>query len=294
MSGPQSGVGLDPYSPAEMAQRVEAGGVVKAGLNVANTLALAVLAGAFIGLGGMFSTVVGTDTGLGFGVTRLLVGLAFSLGLVLVVVGGAELFTGNNLIVMAWAHGKVGAGAVARNWALVYLGNFAGAAATALGIYLTGIAALDGHRVGANALAIANAKVNLAWSDAFMRGVYCNALVCLAVWLGYSARTTTDKVLCVVFPITAFVAAGLEHSIANMYFIPLGLLLRGDAEVVAATGRDAAAFARLDWPGFLFGNLLPVTLGNLVGGAVMVGLVYWFVYLRPRPPAAASASEKGR
>jgi formate/nitrite transporter len=210
----------------------------------------------------------------------LLVGLAFSLGLVLVVVGGAELFTGNNLIVMAYAQGKVSTWALGRNWSLVYLGNFIGAVATAVGVYLTGLAAQDRHQVGATALLLANAKVNLPWHEAFMRGVYCNALVCLAVWLGYSARTTTDRILCVLFPITAFVAAGFEHSIANMYFIPLGLFLRADAEVLAATQKDSAHFDHLSWGSFLLNNLLPVTLGNIVGGALMVGLVYWFVYLR--------------
>jgi formate transporter len=283
---------LDPYSPPEMAQRLEAGGVAKSHLDFGNTLALGVLAGAFIGLGAMFSTVVATDTGLGYGVTRLLVGLSFSLGLVLVVVGGAELFTGNNLIVMAWAHGKVSTGALGRNWAIVYVGNFIGALATAVGVYLTGIAALDGHKVGATALVIANAKVNLAWTEAFMRGVYCNALVCLAVWLCYSARTSADKILCVLFPITAFVAAGFEHSIANMYFIPLGLFLRGDEAILAATQKDPADFTLLTWSGFLLDNLVPVTLGNIVGGALMVGLVYWFVYLRRRTEGSQSQAKE--
>jgi formate/nitrite transporter len=280
MSEPRSSLILDPYSPAEMAQKVEAGGVVKARQDFLNTLVLAILAGAFIGLGAMFSTIVATDTGLGYGATRLLVGLSFSLGLVLVTVGGAELFTGNNLIVMAWAHGKVSTGRICRNWAIVYLGNFIGALATALGVYLTDIAAQDGHKVGATALLIANAKVNLTWQAAFMRGVYCNALVCLAVWLVHSSRTTTDKILAVIFPITAFVAAGFEHSIANMYFVPLGLMLKSDTAVVAATQNAPSDFANLTWNRFLFSNLVPVTLGNIAGGALMVGLIYWFVYLR--------------
>ncbi len=273
---------LDSYTPTEMAQKAEAGGVSKVRLDLGSMLMLSVLAGAFIGLGAMFSTVVATNTGLGYGVTRLLVGLAFCLGLVLVVIGGAELFTGNNLVVMAWAHGKVGTAALCRNWAIVYLGNFVGAVATAVGVYLSDIAVLDEQRVGATALLIATAKVNLTWMQAFMRGVYCNALVCLAVWLTYAGRTTTDKVLCVLFPITAFVAAGFEHSIANMYFVPMGLLLRHDAAVVAASQRSAADFVPLTWGSFLWDNLLPVTLGNVVGGALMVGLVYWFVYLRRR------------
>jgi formate/nitrite transporter len=265
-----------------MAQKAEAGGVAKVRQDLGDTLMLSVLAGAFIGLGAMFSTVVGTETGVGYGVSRLLVGLAFCLGLILVVVGGAELFTGNNLIVMAWAHGRVSTAALLGNWALVFLGNFVGAAGTALGVYLSGVWVLDGHKVGATALVIAAAKCNLSWSDAFLRGAYCNALVCLAVWLSYSARTTTDKVFCILFPITAFVAAGFEHSIANLYFIPLGLLLRGQGEVVAVAPNPAGNLSLLTWEGFLWGNLLPVTLGNILGGALMVGLVYWFVYLRPR------------
>lgn len=269
---------FDPYTPAEIAQKAEQVGVAKAQLDPGSTLMLGILAGAFIGLGAMFSTVVATETKLGYGVTRLLVGLAFSLGLILVVVGGAELFTGNNLIVMAWAHGKVSMGALLRNWAMVYAGNFIGAVATAYGVYWSGIWSLNDHKVGAAALTVAAAKCNLTWLEAFMRGVFCNALVCLAVWLAFSARNTTDKIAAVVFPVTAFVAAGFEHSIANMYFIPMGLLLRDHGEVIAALRN--VPLDHLTLSAFLLKNLLPVTLGNIGGGAVMVGLVYWFVYLR--------------
>ncbi len=250
-----------------MASRVEAGGVAKASLDAPRLVALAILAGAFIGLGAVVSTVAATDTGLGYGPTRLLAGFSFSLGLILVMVGGAELFTGNNLIVIAWADRRVSTLALLRNWGLVYVGNFVGALATAYGVYLSGIHKLAGGKVGANAIAIATTKVSLSFSEAFVRGMFCNALVCLAVWLGFSARTTTDKILAIVFPITAFVAAGFEHSIANMYFVPLGMLLEGSEPVIT-------------WSGFLVGNLLPVTLGNIVGGSLMVGLMYWFIYLR--------------
>lgn len=263
---PERSLSLDPYSPREMASRVQAGGVAKAALGVQETLALAVLAGAFIGLGAMLATVAATDNGLGFGASRLLVGVAFSLGLVLVLVGGAELFTGNALIVMAWAEGKVTAWAMLRNWGLVYVGNFVGAAATALGIFLAGVHQLEGGKVGATAIALAHGKLALDFAPAFFRGVFCNALVCLAVWLALSSRTTTDKILCIVLPVTTFVAAGLEHSIANMYFVPMGMLL------------DSS----LTWRAFVLDNLLPVTLGNIVGGSLMVGLVYWFIYLRKR------------
>lgn len=260
----------DPYTPAEMAGRVQLGGVAKASLDAPRMFALAVLAGAFIGLGAAFSTVAATDTGLGYGPTRVLAGFTFSLGLILVMVGGAELFTGNALIVIALADRKITALALLRNWAIVYAGNFVGAIATAYGVYVCRIHALAGGKIGATALAIANAKVSLSFSEAFMRGVFCNALVCLAVWLCFSARTTTDKIASIVFPVTAFVAAGFEHSIANMYFVPMGMLLQ-----------DPSA-ASITWGGFVFGNLLPVTLGNIAGGSLMVGLAYWFIYLRKK------------
>lgn len=274
-TSPDQGPGAvgDPYTPAEMAARVEAGGVAKTALGAPRTFALAVLAGAFIGLGAMASTIAGTDTGLGYGPTRLLVGLAFSLGLILILVGGAELFTGNALIAMAWAARRVTTVTVLRNWATVYAGNLVGAVATAVGVHLSGVHALGGGRVADTAYRIAVAKTSLGFDEAFVRGAFCNALVCLAVWLGFSARTTTDRILCIVFPITVFVAAGFEHSIANMYFIPVGMLLQGGA------GHP------ITWTGLLLGNLLPVTLGNLVGGVLMVGLAYWFIFLRKTPTA---------
>jgi formate/nitrite transporter len=206
----------------------------------------------------------------------------FSLGLVLVVVGGAELFTGTNLIVMAWA-GRVPTSALLRNWLIVFVGNFVGATATAGLVYLGGTHHGGGGAFGATALAIAHAKLQLGFSRAVALGVLCNTLVCLAVWLTLSARTTTDRVLAIVPPISAFVAAGFEHSIANMYFIPLGLLIAGlDPAFAAAADVPGLSIHALTWGAFLARNLLPVTIGNVIGGAVLVGLVYWFVYLRPR------------
>jgi formate transporter len=277
----------DPYSPREMAGRAQAVGVAKARLDALSLLTLAVLAGAFIGLGATIATLAGTDTGLGYGPTRLLMGVAFSLGLVLVVIAGAELFTGNTLIVMAWLGRKVTTGQLLRNWAIAYAGNFLGAAATAFLVYRTAQWTLAGGKVGASALAIAVAKVNLPFGDALARGILCNALVTLAVWLCFSARSNADKILAIVPPIAAFVAAGFEHSIANMYSIPLGLLLREQPAAVAAAGVGPEALANLTWHGFLLDNLLPVTLGNIVGGALLVGAVYWLIYLRP----AAGAGE---
>jgi formate/nitrite transporter len=266
-----------------MAARVEAGGVAKANLDTATILALAVLAGAFIALGANFATIVLTDTGLGYGLSRLAGGLVFSLGLILVLVGGAELFTGDILMVMAWASGKVSTPRLLWTWTLVYAGNFIGALATVVGVCLSRQWAFDGYRVGATALTIAHAKVQHDFLGAFMLGVFCNALVCLAVWLSFSARTTTDRILAIVPPITAFVAVGFEHSIANMYFIPLGLWLRNDSRVLEVAGKAPEQLVDLTWAEFFGSNLLPVTLGNLVGGGVLVAAIYWFVYLRRRP-----------
>jgi formate/nitrite transporter len=243
-----------------------------------------VLAGAFIALGAVFSTTVaaGAAGSLPYGLTRLLVGVVFSLGLILVVVGGAELFTGNNLIVMGWASGKVSTAALLRNWCIVYTGNFAGAMATAVLMFLSGQYQFGNGGLGAAALGTAQAKAGLGFGQAVVLGILCNGLVCLAVWLTYSCRSTADKILAIIPPISAFVAAGFEHSIANMYFIPIGLFIKAAAPASfwSSLGKSASDYPDLTWSGFFFGNLLPVTLGNIVGGAVLVGAVYWFVYLR--------------
>ena len=280
-------VQIDAFPPAKMATRMEDVGVKKAQLNLSTMFALAVLAGAFIGAGAIFATTVTTGlgaAGMGYGVIKLLGGLVFCLGLIGVVVAGAELFTGNNLIVMAFASGKVGVGGVLRNWIVVYIGNFVGSIITAFVMLLTKQYMSAGGALGANALAIANGKCGLGFAQAIALGVMCNALVCLAVWLCFSARSTTDKILAILFPITAFVAAGFEHSVANMYFIPMGLLIKSFApsSFWEAIGSSPANFANLTWGAFFFRNLLPVTIGNLIGGAGFVGLVYWFIYLRPQ------------
>jgi formate transporter len=278
---------IDAFPPMEMAHRLEEVGVQKTQLDTWTMFTLAILAGAFIGAGAIFATVVSTgltDSGLGYGLARLLTGLAFCLGLVAVVVAGAELFTGNNLIIMAFASNKVSLGALLRNWAIVYVGNFAGSILTALIMLMTRQYTSAEGAVGANALAIANGKCNLDFMQAVALGIMCNALVCLAVWLCFSARSTTDKILAIILPISAFVAAGFEHSVANMYFISIGLLIKDTAApgFWAAIGKTAADFSALTWTAFLFRNLLPVTIGNMIGGVGCVGLVYWFIYLRPR------------
>jgi formate transporter len=271
---------VDSYTPPEIAHLVEAKGVAKAQAAAIKTFALAVLAGGFIGLGGVFATVAGTSTGLGFGVTRLLMGMAFSLGLVLVVVAGAELFTGNNLIVMSWVSRRITARVLLQHWGVVYLGNLVGAIAIAGLVYLADWWKQDNFAVGATALSIAQAKSSSSFAEIFFRGILANVLVCLAVWLAFAGRSVVDKAVAIVFPVTAFVAAGFEHSVANMYFLPLGLMLRGNDSVVTAAGLDGhLSHVTLGWT---VHNLAAATLGNIIGGAVLVGLVYWFIYLRDR------------
>ena len=279
---------IDALLPREIALKAEAIGVQKTRLDFLSLVALAVLAGAFIGLGAMFATTVlaGVDGVLPFGVSRLLSGVVFCLGLILLVVGGAELFTGNNLMVMAWAAGKVSPREMLRAWAIVYVGNFIGAVGTAGIVFLSGQYLSGKGSVAGVALTIATNKVSLSFEHGLFLGILCNVLVCLAVWLAYSARTTADKIMAIVFPVSAFVVAGFEHSVANMYFIPLGLFIKAWAPAVMWTqiGATSANYAALTWAG-LVDNLIPVTLGNIIGGGGLVGLVYWFVYLRKRAPA---------
>jgi formate/nitrite transporter len=274
-------VGVDSFSPAEIARMVETRGATKAAAPAVTTLVLGVVAGAFIALGAVLATVVSTGSTLGVGPTRLLAGAAFSLGLILVIVGGAELFTGNNLLMMSWVSRQISLRSLLRNWLLVYAGNAVGAVSVAVLVTAADWWNLADNSVGATAVSIAAGKSGLSFEVAFVRGILANALVCLAVWLATAGRSVTDKVLAIVFPITAFVAAGFEHSIANMYFIPVGLMLSGQPEVMAATDLAPAALAGLDWAG-MFTNIAASTLGNIVGGAGLVGVVYWFVYLRGR------------
>ena len=277
--------GIDTNLPDAMALKAEDIGVRKARLDLLSLFVLAVLGGAFIAFGGMFATVVsaGAADAMPFGVTRLLAGLVFSLGLVLVIVGGAELFTGNALIVMAWAGRRVSTGALLRNWVVVFAGNLVGGLATAGMIYASGQYKFGDGAVGAAALASANAKCVLGFGEALALGLLCNVLVCLACWLCYSARSTTDRIVAIVLPIAAFVAGGFEHSVANIYAIPIGLMIKAWAppEFWQEIGKMAADYDALSWAGFGH-NLLPVVIGNIIGGGVLVGGVYWLVYLRRR------------
>lgn len=270
---------VDAYSPKQIAARVQQVGVSKATAAPLQIFVLALLAGAFIALGAAFFTVVTFDSsGIAAGVLRLLGGLAFCLGLILVVVAGAELFTGNNLIVMAYVDGHVTLSQLLKNWGLVYVGNFIGAMGMLVMIYFSGHWQLADGALANKVVAIAQSKVTLSWHEAFFRGILCNVLVCLALWLCFAGRTVIDKVVAIVFPITAFVALGFEHSVANMYFIPAGILASSDPNLF--TQSVGAQIEHLTISTFLGSNLLPVTLGNMLGGGLFVGLVYWFIYLR--------------
>jgi formate/nitrite transporter len=262
---------LDAYAPAQIAMRVREVGVTKATMPVLTMFTLAVLAGAFIALGALFFTITMTTGTIGqppaFGLMRLAGGVTFSLGLILVVVGGAELFTGNNLIAMAWASGRVTTQQVMRNWGWVYLGNLVGAVGTAVLVWLAGVHTMSDGAVGETMVQIARSKIALDPVSAVARGILCNVLVCLALWLCMGARSVSDKILATVFPITAFIACGFEHSVANMYFLPIGVLLAaGTSAPLSVTGA--------------LSNLALVTIGNVLGGTVLVALVYWTVYLR--------------
>lgn len=264
--------GFDAFSPKEIAARVDTVGAAKAHLPLLSTLMLSVLAGAFIGLGALYFLLIRSDPTLGFAAKQALGGVAFSLGLVLVVVAGAELFTGNNLLAMAWADGKISTHDLLLNWTIVCAGNFVGATGLALIVFLSGHHEAGGGAVAQEYLRVAAAKVALPFWTAFFRGVLCNVLVCMAVWMALAGRSVVDKVVAIVFPISAFVAAGFEHSIANMYIIPLAILLHTFDGVASST-------IPITLEGMLR-NLVPVLLGNIVGGSVLVGLVYHVIYRR--------------
>jgi formate transporter len=292
---PPQAITFDAILPPAMALRAEESGVKRASSDPVTLLVLSVVAGAFISFGAIFATTVtagsigvtaadGTwvsSATLPYGIGRLLIGLVFSVGLIMVIIAGAELFTGNNIIVMAWASGKVKTRALLLNWVLSFSGNFVGAILTAGLMFYTTQYTFGSGTVGLVALNTANAKASLAFIPALTLGIMCNALVCLAVWMCFSARTNIDRVVTAIPPIAAFAAAGFEHCIANVYFIPMGLFIKAGApdSFWKAVGKTASDYPELTWGNFL-GNLLPVTIGNIIGGSVMIAAVYWFVYLR--------------
>lgn len=263
---------LQAYSPAEIKEAVEKVGVKKATLPFLASFMLAMVAGGGIGFGALYYTIVASDPAFSFATARVVGGLVFTLGLSLVLIGGAELFTGNNLIVMAWASGKVSTRTMLRNWTIVYFGNFIGALGLVVLVYFSHHLEMNDGRVGLSVLNTAAGKIRPDMATLFVKGILCNVLVCAAVWLAYAGRSVTDKMVAVVLPVSAFIAAGFEHCVANMYFLPLAWLL-------VQTGHAPAGFdtSLITVPGIVH-NLVPVTLGNIVGGAGFVGAAYWAIY----------------
>ncbi|MGR3292776.1 MAG: formate/nitrite transporter family protein [Candidatus Scalindua sp.] len=276
---------LDAYSPAQIATRIDAVAAVKVKYNTAQTFWMGVNAGVFIALGAQFATFVICDSTLHFGLTKIIAGIVFSLGLILVVVGGAELFTGNCLIIIGYVDKKITTREVLDNWSIAFIGNLIGSLIVVFWIYQSHQWEFFNNMVGAKALLIANNKVNLSFEAAFARAVLCNSMVCLAVWLCFSARNVTDKIISLTFPVAGFIASGFEHCVANMYFIPMGIVLKNRPEVVAAAEKMAGKtlnLSQLTWKGFVINNQFPVIIGNVVGGVLLVGIMFWLIYLRPK------------
>lgn len=269
---------VDAFTPAEVAEKVKTIGVDKANMHFLSLIILALMAGAFIAFGAMYYTVAITDSTMAYGMTKLVGGVAFSLGFIMVVIAGAELFTGNTLVVMAWAKGKVSLPALLKTWTIVYIANALGAFVMVYLVYLSGYLDAHHHQVGATALKAGLAKVDNTLTESFVLGLFCNVLVCLASWMVYASRTVSDKVLAILFPISAFVAMGFEHCIANMYMIPVAILASLDPAIVAASGVDASQLQDLSFNGFMM-NIIPVTLGNIIGGGVFVAMTYYLVFV---------------
>ncbi len=270
-------VKTDARDPAEITEKTEGIGIAKANKDLVSQSLLGALAGVYIGFGAMFYTMIKADSTLGFATAHILSGLVFSVGLILVVVAGAELFTGNNLLTIAWAQKKITGKALLRNWGIVFVSNFVGAVLLASIIYASGHPDMHHGKIAETYVKVANAKCELPFWTAFFRGIGCNILVCLGVWLAYGGRTLTDKVMGIIFPVTAFVAAGFEHSIANIYIFAMGFFLQGDVSIVSHS---------LSFGGVLH-NIIPVVLGNIVGGGVFVGLTYWVIYQRDNTALSA-------
>jgi formate transporter len=275
---------LNAYSPAEIKEAIEKVGVKKTNLPLQASFMLAIVAGGSVGLGALYYTIIASDAELSFATIRVVGGLAFSLGLVLVLVGGAELFTGNNLIVMAWASGKVSSREMLRNWVIVYFGNLVGSLGLVILVFFSHHLDMNGGRIGLSILNTAVGKIQPDVITLFFKGILCNLLVCLAVWLAYAGRSVTDKIVALILPISAFIAAGFEHCVANMYFLPLAWLLTQTGNVPSDFDGSLITISGI------VHNLIPVTLGNIVGGAGLVGAVYWAIYRAAF--GAASLGEK--
>lgn len=276
MSNGQDGLTVpDPtcLSASALEAKAETVGVGKANLDVGRCFALSIMAGMQIGLGALFMLFVKSDATLSFAVSQVLGGVCFSVGLICVIVAGSELFTGNNLMIMAKLSGKISWAALFKNWAIVWVGNFAGALLLAAIVFACGSADMNGGGVGDAMVSVATSKINLPWTTIFFRGILCNLLVCLAVWMGFAGKSVVDKIFTSIFPVMAFVACGFEHCVANMFFLPTGV-----AAYFAGAGSEVAHAAEcLNVPGVLY-NISAATLGNIVGGVVVVGCIYWIAY----------------
>ncbi len=276
---------IDAYSPPQIAARLDAVAGVKAKDSAANTLLLGINAGAFIALGAQFATLVISDSGLHSGLTAVVGAIVFCLGLIMVVVGGAELFTGNCMIFIGYMEKRISTRRIFDHWSISLIGNFIGSLLVVYVVYKSQQFSFHDYMVGGKALLIANKKVNLPFTVAFSKAVLCNAMVCMAVWVCFSARNVADKIMTLIFPIGGFVASGFEHLVANMYFIPMGIILKGNPEVVAAAEKMAGKtldLSNLTWKGFIVINQFPVFIGNVFGGVFLAGIAFWFIYLRPR------------
>ncbi len=276
---------IDAYSPPQIAARLDAVAGVKAKDSAVNTFLLGVNAGAFIALGAQFATLVISDSGLHAGLTAVVGAIVFCLGLIMVVVGGAELFTGNCMIFIGYLEKRITTRRIFDHWTISLIGNFVGSLLVVFLVYKANQFSFYDYMVGGKALLIANKKVNLTFTTAFSKAVLCNAMVCMAVWVCFSARNVADKIMTLVFPIAGFVASGFEHLVANMYFIPMGIILKGQPEVVAAAEKMAGKtldLSNLTWKGFFVINQIPVFLGNVFGGIFLAGIAFWFIYLRPK------------
>ena len=277
----ESGNSSDSLSPNEIADKVAHREMQKVNTNAFSTLVLAVLAGALIAIAGVYFTFATSQIIVTRTFTQVFGGLLFSFGLIAIVITGAQMFTGNTLGMMNVASRKLGVIKLLRNWTLVYFGNYLGAAATAGIIYMSKVWTKNGYQFGIKALMIAGPKASLGFVDAFFLGILANSLVCLAIYLGASGKKTTDKILGILFPTAAFIAMGFEHSVANMYFLTFALLIKNDPSLLSAmqTAGVTVDTSHLDYLGMIH-NLIPVTLGNIVGGSVFIGLVYWLAFMR--------------
>lgn len=276
---------IDAYSPPQIAARIDAVAAVKAKDSAFSTFLLGINAGVFIALGAQFATLVISDSGLHAGLTAVVGAIVFCLGLIMVVVGGAELFTGNCMIFIGYLEKRITTRRIFNHWTISLIGNFVGSLIVVFVVYKAHQFSFYDYMVGGKALLIANKKVNLTFTSAFSKAVLCNAMVCMAVWVCFSARNVADKIVTLVFPIAGFVASGFEHLVANMYFIPMGIFLKSKPEVVAAAEKMAGKtldLSNLTWKGFFVINQFPVFLGNVFGGVALAGIAFWFIYLRPK------------